>query len=120
VQFLVRKADDQLLEYVHAFQESFREEIDKFDPQAAQWLFSLAWQFYGKATRGFSPMPDPSAWAEVGNTRPPDAGDTLTPEMEEDDLTSDLQALQAVMSQPAGLAELPAARPRRHKGPGET
>lgn len=118
VQFIVRKGDDQLLEYVHAFQESFWEEIDKFDPHADQWLFSLAWQFEGKATRGFSAMPDPKSWADAGDTRPREAGDTLPPD-DEDELATDLQALQALMSQPAGLVNLPDAKPRKHRGPGD-
>ena len=45
VQFVVRQGDEQLLNYVHAFQDSFWEEILKFEPQAREWLFSVAWQF---------------------------------------------------------------------------
>lgn len=119
VQFVVRKGDDQLLNYVHAFQESFRQEIDKFDPLADQWLFSVAWQFQGKATRGFAPMPDPTAWSDAGDTQPPgdvDAqGDTQPPEEDAEALESDLQALYAAMSQAAELVDLPAAAPRKHK-----
>jgi hypothetical protein len=117
-QFLVRKGDDQLLNYVHAFQESFWQEIGKFDPQADQWLFSVAWQFHGKATRGFSPMPDPGAWSDEGATRPPDAGDTQPPEHDTEELASDLQALYAAMSQPAELKDLPPAVPLGHRRPG--
>src|SRR5688572_29535639 len=64
VQFLVRKGDQQLLNYVHAFQESFWEEIYKFEPQAEEWLFSVAWQFYGKAVQGFAPMPGAGSWVD--------------------------------------------------------
>ena len=34
VQFIVRKGDEQLLEYVHAFQASFWREIERFEPRA--------------------------------------------------------------------------------------
>lgn len=122
VQFLVRKADDQLLPYLHAFQESFHQQIARFDPQVAEWLFSVAWQFYGKATRGFSPMPDPSAWADTGDVQAGAGGHgaaphDAAPHEDTEDLASDLQALQAAISQPAELTTLPAAPAGRPRGP---
>jgi hypothetical protein len=120
VQFLVRKADEQLLPYVHAFQESFWEQILRFEPQAKEWLFSVGWEFYGKSKNGFSPMPDPTSWDD-GDTQPPEAGDTLPPEMDDPDvLATDLQALQAAMSMPADLTNLPEAQPRQHRPPGKS
>lgn len=118
VQFLVRKADEDLLPYIHAFQESFWEGLLRLDPAARDWLFSVGWEFYGKAVRGFAGMPMPVI-APVGedahDTQAPDeGGDTQPPEMDED-LATDLQALQAVMSMPADLADLPEPAPRQHK-----
>ena len=112
VQFLVRKADEQLLEYVHAFQESFWVEMNKFDTRAREWLFSVAWQFDGKATRGFSSVP--AVWTdEPGN----EAHDTQPPEEDAEDLESDLKALFAIrdaaLTQPAGLE--PPPTPARFK-----
>lgn len=118
VQFLVRQGDEQLLQYLHAFQESFWEEIEKFEPQARQWLFSVGWEFYARSTRGFSPMPDPEVWAQSGNTHP-EAGDTLIEGDDAQSIASDLQALQAVMSRPAELADLPPAPPGRRRPPDE-
>src|SRR3569832_2003690 len=105
VQFLVRKADQELLPYIHAFQESFWEQIQRLDPTAKDWLFSVGWEFYGQAEQGFSPMPDPKSWKarDTQATEP----DTLPPEETDEDLATDLQALQAVMSQPADLSNLP-------------
>jgi hypothetical protein len=120
VQFLVRQGDDQLLEYVHAFQESFRHEINTFDAQASQWLFSVAWQFEGKAKRTFSAMPDVESWSNTDDKQSRDAGDTLPPEDDARELETDLQALQALMSQPAELANLPPAKPRAHRGADKT
>lgn len=93
VQFLVRKSDDQLLDYVHAFQESFWQALEKFDPKAREWLFSVGWEFYGKSTRGFAPVPKAPSWDE-GDTQPPE---------DDGDLKSDLQALHAAMTAPAPL-----------------
>src|SRR5687767_5578629 len=104
VQFLVRKGDQQLLNYVHAFQESFWEEIYKFEPQAEEWLFSVAWQFYGKAVQGFAPMPGAGSWVDEPGPAPKAAA-SQPPHDEAEDLASDLQALYAIrdaaLTQPA-------------------
>ena len=108
VQFLVRKADEQLLPYLHAFQESFTGQIVRIDPSAKEWLFSVSWQFFGKATRGFSAVP--AGWREEAAAR-----QKAEPAPEGEDsggLSSDLQALQAVITQPAELTELRPASPR--------
>jgi hypothetical protein len=114
VQFLVRKADQQVLPWIHAFQESFWEQVLRGDPRAHDWLFSVGWEFYGKSEQGFAKLPGAGTWQqEAGDTtpsqfnrEPEEAGDTLPPE-EEDALASDLQKLQAMMTQPAELAEVP-------------
>ena len=102
VQFLVRQADEQLLPYVHAFQESFMGQVGRIDPGAKDWLFSVSWQFFGKATRGFSAMP--AGWRDEAAGR-----ERVEASLGEDSggLSSDLQALQAVITQPAELRELP-------------
>jgi hypothetical protein len=105
VQFLVRKADQQLLGYVHAFQEAFWQEILKLDPRARDWLFSVGWEFYGQS--GAVRMRDRASWQDTG-------GDTQPPDESAEELATDLQALHALMSRPADLANLPPAAPRRH------
>lgn len=122
VQLLVRKADQQLLPYVHAFQESFWERILRMDPAARDWLFSVGWEFYGQAVRGFSDMPGAGSWDSGGDTQARDtgpqvleAGHAEQPKAIDEDVASDLQALQALMSAPAELSELPDPQPRRHK-----
>src|SRR6185369_13473095 len=49
VQFIVGERQGALLDYVHAFQDSFWQEMEKFEPRAREWLFSVAWQFDGPA-----------------------------------------------------------------------
>ncbi len=104
VQFLVRKGDQQLLGYVHAFQESFWVEMLKFEPQANDWLLSVAWQFYGSAIRGFTPLPEPGAWTDEARPLPAEAVGKPVQTADAEDLESDLQALYAIrdaaLSQP--------------------
>jgi hypothetical protein len=97
VQFVVRQGDEQLLDYVHAFQESFWEVVLQFEPQAREWLFSVTWQFLGKSVRGFASRPSPTAArVESRAVGEPEAGDTQPQYEDEDDLASDLQALYAI------------------------
>jgi hypothetical protein len=110
VQFIVRDGEERLLDYVHAFQDSFWEEIEKFEPQARQWLFSLSWQFEGVPVHGIASMP--TEWGNDGDTQPPEEDTRPGYDEHPDELASDLQALyairDAVLSQPAELTELPA------------
>lgn len=64
VQLVVRQGDDRLLTYVHAFQESFLREVEKFEPKASEWIFSLSWQFEGKRLTSDRQMPPPSTWGK--------------------------------------------------------
>ena len=124
VQFIVRKGDEQLLLYVHAFQASFWHQIERFEPHVRDWLFSVAWQFDGKAGRSFDTMSlgnlqTGSAQAGPPGRQPPDDEvPTQPPEVDPGELASDLQALQQAMSQPAELANLPGAAPRAHRTDG--
>ena len=110
VQFVVRQGDEQLLNYVHAFQDSFWEEILKFDPQAREWLFSVAWQFCGKVARGFATRPVRARGTDAPADQESEAGDTQPQYEDAEDLESDLQALYAIrdaaLSRPAGAGGL--------------
>jgi hypothetical protein len=115
VQFLVRQGDHELLKWVHAFQESFWEQILRTDPTAREWLFSVGWEFYGKSIQGFDVMPA-AGLKGAQPARQPEAelesdtgGDTLPPDLVDDheSVASDLEALQALMSVPAELGKVP-------------
>jgi hypothetical protein len=93
VQFIVSKGQSRLLAFVQPFQDSFWEEIEKFEPRARDWLFSLAWQFDGTGSAVSRSMPGPNDWHEDA-AQP--AGDTQPPDLAADDLESDLKALYAI------------------------
>lgn len=115
VQFIVRKGDEQLLRYVHQFQESFWRELEREDTRARDWLLSVAWQFDGRAgpaaeslgtarvesVEEIHPGRDPLGFDSVDTQA--EAGDTLPGEEDAVDLESDLAALQAAISNPAAL-----------------
>jgi hypothetical protein len=135
VQFIVRKGDQQLIAYVHQFQEAFWRELEHLDPFARQWVFSVAWQFDGRApssvttaapvlaTEPAAPREKP-VFAEIAPQpdapeTQPEAGDTLPAEEDAVDLESDLAALYAAMSAPAALgSDVTPSKPRDHKSSG--
>jgi hypothetical protein len=63
VNFVVRRAHDQLLGYVFAFQDSFEREMARYDPRARDWILSLAWEFQGFKVEE---MPDPKTFGASG------------------------------------------------------
>ena len=103
VQFIVRQGDDKLLPFVHAFQDTFWKELEKFETRPRDWLFSVAWQFDG-----------PGGGARANDTQPP-AHDTQPPESDTEELASDLQALYAIrdaaLSEPTPLTDLQQVKP---------
>jgi hypothetical protein len=122
VQFIVAKHQSALLDYVHAFQDSFWEELEKFEPRAREWLFSVAWQFDGPAPPTKQTMPRPSGWGALNNSG---CGDTQPPDNAADELESDLRALYAIrdaaLREPGDTAPVPPARsPQdRNRNPAE-
>ena len=81
----VRHWDPRLLQYAVALQRKLMEEIERIDPQAAQWLLSIVWAFPPELACPFPDLPQPSAWLDR-EPRPTGA----------DELQSDLAQLYAV------------------------
>jgi hypothetical protein len=113
VQFIVRQGDDRLLPFVHAFQNTFWQELEKFEANPRTWLLSVAWQFDGPGT-GAAAQAAAEGWDD--DTQPPH--DTQPAEQDPEELASDLQALYAIrdaaLSVPMPLADLPQAKPPRN------
>jgi len=113
VQFIVKQGDEQLLAHVHAFQDTFWHELEKFEVHPRKWLFSLAWQFDGTGAAAPGLLAGADGWDD--DTQPPQ--DTQPPEQDPDELATDLQALYAIrdaaLSGPAALTDLPKGKPPR-------
>ncbi|MBL0419472.1 hypothetical protein JI739_03830 [Ramlibacter sp. AW1] len=111
VTFIVRGGQDRLLAYVPAFQASFKQALERFDPRSTDWLRGVAWQFECDEPSGQVAMPDAAAWREGQGGAPVAAtgiaaatttlaavaaeGDLGTA-ADDDDLASDLKALFAI------------------------
>ena len=104
VQFIVRNGEDRLIKYVHAFQNSFRAELAKYDPRA-DWLLSVSWQFEGSS--GHHELDTASAWASTDGG--PGAPEPSDEPVEDDDVMQDVKALLAIRD--AAMSPSPANPP---------
>lgn len=110
VTFIIRQGEDRLMDFVHPFQDSFKRELEKFEPRAKDWLFSLSWQFDGKGRSMPGQKPEPELWAAAAA---PAVG--AAP----DDVEEDLKALFAIRDAalrppaepPAGHVDFEPTRP---------
>ncbi len=95
LRLVVRHWDPRLMRYAIAFQRKLMEEIERIDPQAAQWLLSIMWAFPPDLECPDPELPQPSAWLDL-EAKPSGA----------DELESDLARLYAVrdadLSNPGG------------------
>jgi hypothetical protein len=91
VQFILRGGDDRLIDYIHAFQDSFWVELDKYDRFARQWLLSLSWQFDTPAAHEIESIP--GDWGGEQDTQPPEMD---TQPADDEDVAGDLKALNAI------------------------
>jgi len=97
VQFIVLQGEDRLLDYVHAFQNGFWAEIERYEPKVREWLLSVSWQFEGEAAHDLESMPGPGAWTDDVDTQPSEIDDSRShAEEHAEELASDLKALYAI------------------------
>ncbi len=85
LRLVVRHWDPRLMRYAIAFQRVLMQEIERIDPQAAQWLLSIVWAFPPELEAPDLELPQPSAW--LGLEAKPS---------EHDELEADLACLYAV------------------------
>jgi len=85
LRLVVRHWDPRLMRYAIAFQRMLMQEIERIDPQAAQWLLSIVWAFPPELEAPDLELPQPSAWLGLEAKH---SG--------HDDLQSDLARLYAV------------------------
>jgi hypothetical protein len=73
VRLVIRHWDARLLNYAHAFESSFVAEIERFEPQSADWLRSISWQIAPEAGCPFTIMPEPTVWTAAPAQEDPNA-----------------------------------------------
>jgi hypothetical protein len=107
VVFVIRDGEDRLVGFIHAFQESFTRELEKYEARAAEWIFGMSWQFTGKG--GTQVMPPvgafgaaTSAAAAAPLVMPPASPSKDT--RSDDEVEEDLKALFAAMKTGGGAA----------------
>lgn len=81
VRLVVLHWDPRLMQHAVALQDNFEKRLQAVDPNTAQWLMGVSWQFTPRNGSACPPLPHPGSWtaqpplaAEVdrnADTRPP-------------------------------------------------
>lgn len=97
LRLLVRHWDEGLLRYVVAFQRRLRAEIERFEPNARQWLLTITWQYEVDDECPFLFMPDAATWGGATPASAPAGAMAPSAESREDAaMQSDLARLYAL------------------------
>jgi hypothetical protein len=62
LRFLIREWDPRLLEHGVAIEENYRKRLLAMDPEAAQWLMGISWQFALEDSSQCPALPHPGWW----------------------------------------------------------
>ncbi len=104
VRLVIKHWNDLLVRYAMAFERRLMAEIQRFEPQASEWLHSITWQF--KADNyPYTEMPAPESWSGAPAVSLLDSvGGPGDDDQPMDELEQDLARLMAVRD--SALAEL--------------
>ena len=100
LRLVVRHWDERLVKHQVAFQRRVLQEVERFEPDARQWIGSITWLYPDDSDCPHLAMPDPAVWATVEHV-----------DIEIDDVQEDLARLFAVRD--AELA-VPGTDPTKH------
>ena len=79
IRLVLKHFDIRFLPYLFAFQQTLRQDLERFEPKSATWLQGLSWQFDLADDWSHSTLPDRTFWqtaaapAALLPTRPPPA-----------------------------------------------
>lgn len=99
LRLIVRHWDERLLKYAVAFQRRLREEVERYEPEARQWLLSITWQYEVGTQCPFQAMPEAASWtaARAAVAKPEPEPEPISPrDEEEEQMRVDLERLFAV------------------------
>ncbi len=99
LRLVMKRWEARLLKYAVAFQNRLTDEVQRFDPDAREWLASITWQFQVGDTCPFPDLPDPPEWQA-----PVTRVDVPIDAAEADEVSEDLALLFAIRD-----ANLPAS-----------
>ena len=100
LRLVVRHWDERLVKHQVAFQRRILQEVERFEPDARQWIGSITWLYPDDSDCPHLALPDPAVWATVEHV-----------DIEIDDVQEDLARLFAVRD--AELA-VPGTDPTKH------
>ena len=70
VRLIVRHWDDRLMQYLMAFESAFLTDVQRFEPNASQWLHGISWQIQPLNACPYTEMPDKAVWLSSPSLAP--------------------------------------------------
>lgn len=70
VRLIVKHWDDRLMRHLLAFEKAYLTDIERFEPNASQWLHGISWQIQPLNTCPYTEMPDKSFWLSIPSLAP--------------------------------------------------
>lgn len=64
VRLVIKRWDVRVLAYALAFEKALMQDITRFEPRAAEWLYGISWQFEAGGSCPYPSLPDASVWQE--------------------------------------------------------
>lgn len=64
IRLALKHWDARLLMYAQAFQNELLADIERFEPNASEWLHGITWQFEMTASCPYTTVPDKAFWQE--------------------------------------------------------
>jgi hypothetical protein len=113
VRLVLKHWDERFMNYANAFQTSLLIDIERFEPNAADWLHGISWQLEVGEACPYTVMPDKSYWAETPRKAKP--APMVIPEpvlMQNSALTTRVDVSKAAApAQPAAVPPVPNFQP---------
>lgn len=64
LRLVIRHWDERLMNYAYAFQQTLMNEIERFEPKAAEWMHGISWQLELENSCPYKVLPDNTFWKE--------------------------------------------------------
>lgn len=127
VRLVVKHWDVRLMQHLMAFEKAFQTNLERFEPNASQWLHGISWQIQPLNECPYTEMPDKTFWlAKPSPASTPSSAtaqsaaraDPPPPDKDRDPALNDIERLFAIRDKEiakttgaGGLSEYPPTEP---------
>ena len=70
VRLIVKHWDERLMRHLLAFEKAYLTDLERFEPNASQWLHGISWQIQPLNACPYATMPDKTFWQNAPSAQP--------------------------------------------------